>query len=197
MLKSMCYIYQLEWVISRSLCISSKLLNLRIPDSYNAKIAKICNLWTLWPVIQLMNRPKCQQGFPTELTPRVIPCCIVRILEECMVALNLWWLGEIAMIVRGKKRAIAQIGLVGDRMGLLAKSKRLSNLRDNLRVRGCAVVFYTSESHDIVNSNIVWDQEKATESWNFINYNGIVLYCFIFSHLSYIISNMNFGILNS
>ncbi len=23
------------------------------------------------------------QGFPTELTPRVIPCCIVRILEEC------------------------------------------------------------------------------------------------------------------
>ncbi len=24
------------------------------------------------------------QGFPTELTPRVIPCCIVRILEECI-----------------------------------------------------------------------------------------------------------------
>ncbi len=23
------------------------------------------------------------QGFPTELTPRVIPCCIVRIFEEC------------------------------------------------------------------------------------------------------------------
>ncbi len=25
------------------------------------------------------------QGFPTELTPRVIPCCIVRVLEECKV----------------------------------------------------------------------------------------------------------------
>ncbi len=28
---------------------------LRIPDSYDAKIAKICNLWTLWLVIQLIN----------------------------------------------------------------------------------------------------------------------------------------------
>ncbi len=27
-------------------------------------------------------------SFPTELTPRVIPCCIVRILEECTV--NRW-----------------------------------------------------------------------------------------------------------
>ena len=26
---------------------------LRIPDSYGAKIAKNCNLWTFWPVIQL------------------------------------------------------------------------------------------------------------------------------------------------
>ncbi len=26
---------------------------LRIPDSYDAKIAKICNFWTFWPVIQL------------------------------------------------------------------------------------------------------------------------------------------------
>ncbi len=25
---------------------------LRLPDSYDAKIAKICNLWTFWPVIQ-------------------------------------------------------------------------------------------------------------------------------------------------
>ncbi len=25
------------------------------------------------------------QGFPTELTPRVIPCCIVRIFEECRI----------------------------------------------------------------------------------------------------------------
>ena len=24
---------------------------LRIPDSYDAKIAKICNFWTFWPVI--------------------------------------------------------------------------------------------------------------------------------------------------
>ncbi len=28
---------------------------LRIPDSYDAKIAKICNFWTFWPVIQLIN----------------------------------------------------------------------------------------------------------------------------------------------
>ncbi len=27
---------------------------LRIPDSYDAKIVKICNLWTFWPVIQLI-----------------------------------------------------------------------------------------------------------------------------------------------
>ncbi len=27
----------------------------RIPDSYHAKIAQICNLWTFWPVIQLIN----------------------------------------------------------------------------------------------------------------------------------------------
>ena len=26
---------------------------LRISDSYDAKIAKFCNLWTFWPVIQL------------------------------------------------------------------------------------------------------------------------------------------------
>ncbi len=36
---------------------------LRIPDSYDAKIVKICNLWTFWPVIQLISplfkiRPK-------------------------------------------------------------------------------------------------------------------------------------------
>ncbi len=29
---------------------------LRIPDSYDAKIAEICNLWTFWPAIQLTNR---------------------------------------------------------------------------------------------------------------------------------------------
>ncbi len=29
--------------------------HLRIPDSYDAKIAKICNLWTFWPVIQSIN----------------------------------------------------------------------------------------------------------------------------------------------
>ncbi len=28
---------------------------LRLPDSYDAKIAKICNLWTFWPVIQLIK----------------------------------------------------------------------------------------------------------------------------------------------
>ncbi len=28
---------------------------LRIPDSYDAKIAKICNCWTFWPVIQLIS----------------------------------------------------------------------------------------------------------------------------------------------
>ena len=25
---------------------------LRIPDSYDAKIAKLCNFWTFWPVMQ-------------------------------------------------------------------------------------------------------------------------------------------------
>ena len=29
--------------------------SLGIPNSYDAKIAKICNLWTFWPVIQLIN----------------------------------------------------------------------------------------------------------------------------------------------
>ncbi len=29
--------------------------HLRIPDSYDAKIAKICYLGTLWPVIQLKD----------------------------------------------------------------------------------------------------------------------------------------------
>ncbi len=28
---------------------------LRIPNSYDAKIAEICNLWTFWPVIQLIS----------------------------------------------------------------------------------------------------------------------------------------------
>ncbi len=28
---------------------------LRIPDSYDAKIVRICNFWTFWPVIQLIN----------------------------------------------------------------------------------------------------------------------------------------------
>ncbi len=28
---------------------------LRIPDSYDAKIAKISNLWTFWPLIQVIN----------------------------------------------------------------------------------------------------------------------------------------------
>ncbi len=32
--------------------------HLRIPDTSGTKIAQICNLWTLWPVIQLIN-----QGF--------------------------------------------------------------------------------------------------------------------------------------
>ncbi len=30
-------------------------LHLRIPDSYDAKIAKIGNFWKFWPVIQLIN----------------------------------------------------------------------------------------------------------------------------------------------
>ncbi len=29
--------------------------HLRIPDSYDAKIVKICNLWTFWPVLQLIS----------------------------------------------------------------------------------------------------------------------------------------------
>ncbi len=28
---------------------------LRIPDSYDAKLTKMCNLWTFWPVIQLIT----------------------------------------------------------------------------------------------------------------------------------------------
>ena len=28
---------------------------LRIPDSYHAEIAEICDFWALWPVIQLIN----------------------------------------------------------------------------------------------------------------------------------------------
>ena len=37
------------------------------------------------------------QGFPTELTPRVIPCCIVRIFEECIHCpnnLSFSWLNQ-------------------------------------------------------------------------------------------------------
>ena len=29
------------------------IVHLRIPDNYDAKIAKICNLWTFWLVLQL------------------------------------------------------------------------------------------------------------------------------------------------
>ncbi len=32
--------------------VKDEFVLLRIPDSYDAKIAKICNLWTLCPVIQ-------------------------------------------------------------------------------------------------------------------------------------------------
>ncbi len=41
------YIYQSKLVPSGSI--------LRIPDSYDAKIAKICNLWTYWAIFQLIN----------------------------------------------------------------------------------------------------------------------------------------------
>ncbi len=36
---------------------------LRIPDSYDAKIAKICDFWTFWPVIQLIRK----YGFSAKL----------------------------------------------------------------------------------------------------------------------------------
>ena len=32
---------------------------LRIPDNYDAKIAKFCYLWTFWPVIQLKKHIFC------------------------------------------------------------------------------------------------------------------------------------------
>ena len=38
-----------------NIAISPVFLPLRIPDSYDAKIAKICNFWTFWPVIQPIN----------------------------------------------------------------------------------------------------------------------------------------------
>ena len=60
----------------------------------------IWSLLTLWQPLAQVYAPKslCEnethrgnpcndpQGFPTELTPRVIRCCIVRILEECMLS---------------------------------------------------------------------------------------------------------------
>ncbi len=36
-------------------CFKSQGICLRILDSYDAKIIKICNFWTFWPVIQLIS----------------------------------------------------------------------------------------------------------------------------------------------
>ncbi len=41
-------IYNLLFILN-FLCL------LRIPDSYDAKIAKFCNFWTFWPVTQLID----------------------------------------------------------------------------------------------------------------------------------------------
>ncbi len=38
-------------VVNNDHFLEIKASNLRIPDSYDAKIAKICKFWTLWPVI--------------------------------------------------------------------------------------------------------------------------------------------------
>ncbi len=51
-----CTEFQGNIKMGHSLCMMHKInTSLRIPDSYDAKIAKICNLWTLWPVFQLIN----------------------------------------------------------------------------------------------------------------------------------------------
>ena len=42
-------------IISRGTGNMYMFVALRIPDSYDAKIAKICNFWTFWPVIRLIN----------------------------------------------------------------------------------------------------------------------------------------------
>ncbi len=41
------------YTVCRS-CLSTSQIFLRILASYEAKIAKICNFWAFWPVIQLI-----------------------------------------------------------------------------------------------------------------------------------------------
>ncbi len=65
--------------------------NLRIPAMYEVKNSKICNFWTFWPVIQLMNhlfqiRQKAKSGIITELSTKisrsaVFASCIAGILN--------------------------------------------------------------------------------------------------------------------
>ena len=61
----------------------SDLHDLRIPDSYDAKIAEICNIWTLGPVIQLMNHL-----FKIRQCPMLHRCkrLFVRFWKDCILA---------------------------------------------------------------------------------------------------------------
>ena len=52
-LKSVCT-PPLIW-LSKIIIFYDTLLTLRILASYEAKIAKICNFWTFWPVVQLIE----------------------------------------------------------------------------------------------------------------------------------------------
>ncbi len=46
-------------------CSYRKCSCLRLPDSYDAKVAKICNLWTFWPVIQSILKSNKKHFCPT------------------------------------------------------------------------------------------------------------------------------------
>ncbi len=50
---ALCQVVKKSWHSIAYIAILKQSLSLRIPDSYDAKIAKICHLWTLLPVIQL------------------------------------------------------------------------------------------------------------------------------------------------
>ncbi len=46
---------RLNFLVGSLVAQLTLLVPLRIPDSHDAKMAKICNLWRIWPVIQPIN----------------------------------------------------------------------------------------------------------------------------------------------
>ncbi len=65
---------------------------LRIPDSYDAKIEKICNFWTSWPVFQLINCliNKQKAFLPNDFAHRCKKCSNLQVyhihsIQKCVI----------------------------------------------------------------------------------------------------------------